>query len=94
MDKNDMRYPVDESLRRMTELIEELADKTKAIGDALNILIGRVDNLEEDVAIMQTNNPTRAIDELKEGVAKHTDIARWQLDETNSENSQEEAVGE
>ena len=80
MDKNDMRYPVDESLRRMTELIEELADKTKAIGDALNILIERVDNLEEDVAIMQTNNPTRAIDDLKDAVAKHTDIPRWQLD--------------
>ena len=81
MDKqNDMRYPVDESLRRMTELIEELADKTKAIGDALNILIERVDNLEEDVAIMQTNNPIRAIDYLKDAVAKHTDIPRWQLD--------------
>ena len=78
--QRDMRYPVEESLRKMTELIEELADKTKAIGDALNILIERVDNLEEDVAIMQTNNPIRAIDDLKDAVAKHTDIPRWQLD--------------
>ena len=78
--QKDMRYPVDESLRRMTELIEELADKTKQLAEVVTVLTERIDNLEEDVAIMQTNNPSRAIDDLKDAVAKHTDIPRWQLD--------------
>ena len=67
--------------------VEKLANVTNALIDKVIDLTKyvksqdeKIENLAEDIAIMETHNPIRAIDELKDAVAKHTDIPRWQLD--------------